>query len=50
MLTARTILERMMRLCVAFGFAAEPVPGKYLPTAVTKEMVNRTSVGVVESL
>ncbi|BCR98264.1 uncharacterized protein AKAW2_31583S [Aspergillus luchuensis] len=44
------LVERMMRLCVAFGFAAEPVPGKYLPTAVTKEMVNRTSVGVVESL
>ncbi|GKZ79986.1 hypothetical protein AnigIFM56816_004195 [Aspergillus niger] len=44
------LVERMMRLCVAFGFAAEPAPGQYLPTAVTKEMVNRTSVGVVESL
>ncbi|PWY96044.1 S-adenosyl-L-methionine-dependent methyltransferase [Aspergillus sclerotioniger CBS 115572] len=44
------LVERMMRLCVAFGFAEEPTPCEYLPTAVTKEMVNRTSIGVVESL
>ncbi|PWY84759.1 S-adenosyl-L-methionine-dependent methyltransferase [Aspergillus heteromorphus CBS 117.55] len=44
------LVERMMRLCVAFGFADEPSPCEYLPTAVTKEMVNRTSIGVVESL
>ena len=42
--------ERMMRLLVANGFAEEPSPLEYLPTALSKEMTQRTSIGVVESM
>lgn len=42
--------ERMMRLLIPSGFAEEPEPCKYLPTAISKEMTQRTSAGVVESL
>ncbi|KAB8271650.1 S-adenosyl-L-methionine-dependent methyltransferase [Aspergillus minisclerotigenes] len=44
------LVERMMRLLVAHGFAEEPEPCEYLPTALSKEMTQRTSIGVVESL
>ncbi|KAK2758360.1 hypothetical protein FQN54_004209 [Arachnomyces sp. PD_36] len=44
------LVERMMRLLVANGFADEPSPCEYLPTAVSKEMTKHTSIGVVESL
>ncbi|KAE8148351.1 S-adenosyl-L-methionine-dependent methyltransferase [Aspergillus avenaceus] len=44
------LVERMMRLLVANGFAEEPFPCEYLPTALSKEMTQRTSIGVVESI
>ncbi|KJK61904.1 O-methyltransferase [Aspergillus parasiticus SU-1] len=44
------LVERMMRLLVAHGFAEEPEPCEYLPTTLSKEMTQRTSIGVVESL
>ncbi|KAF7596037.1 hypothetical protein BBP40_003817 [Aspergillus hancockii] len=43
------LVERMMRLLVSSGFAEEPEPCQYLPTALSKEMTQRTSIGVVES-
>lgn len=39
-----------MRLLVAHGFAEEPEPCEYLPTALSEEMTQRTSIGVIESL
>jgi hypothetical protein len=39
-----------MRVLVANGFVEEPAPSEYLPTALCKEMTQRTSIGVVESL
>ncbi|KAA8644983.1 hypothetical protein EYZ11_008712 [Aspergillus tanneri] len=44
------LVERMMRLLVSHGFAEEPEPCKYLPTPLSKEMTQRTSIGVIESL
>ncbi|OGM50633.1 O-methyltransferase [Aspergillus bombycis] len=44
------LVERMMRVLVAHGFAEEPEPCEYLPTALSKEMTQRTSIGIVESL
>ncbi|PLB54871.1 S-adenosyl-L-methionine-dependent methyltransferase [Aspergillus steynii IBT 23096] len=44
------LVERIMRLLVANGFAEEPEPCKYLPTPLSEEMTQRTSIGVVESL
>ncbi|KAE8166769.1 S-adenosyl-L-methionine-dependent methyltransferase [Aspergillus tamarii] len=44
------LVERMMRLLVAHGFAEEPEPCEYLPTALSEEMTQRTSIGVIESL
>ncbi|KAJ5091099.1 hypothetical protein NUU61_005969 [Penicillium alfredii] len=44
------LVERILRLLVAYDFAEEQGPCKYLPTALSKEMTQRTSVGVVESL
>ncbi|KAF5858209.1 hypothetical protein ETB97_004712 [Aspergillus alliaceus] len=44
------LVERMMRVLVAHGFAEEPEPCLYLPTPLTKEMTQRTSIGIVESL
>ncbi|KAE8373714.1 S-adenosyl-L-methionine-dependent methyltransferase [Aspergillus bertholletiae] len=44
------LVERIMRLLVAHSFSEEPEPCEYLPTALTKEMTQRTSIGVVESL
>lgn len=49
-LCSQCYVERIMRLLVANGFAQEPAPGEYLPTAVSKEMTERTTVGVLESL
>lgn len=39
-----------MRLLVSFDIVEEPEPGTYLPTAIAEEMVNRPSIGTVESL
>lgn len=39
-----------MRLLVVNGFAEEAEPYEYLPTAISQEIKNRTSIGVVESL
>ncbi|KAJ5782743.1 hypothetical protein N7457_004517 [Penicillium paradoxum] len=44
------LVERMMRLLVANGFANEPSPLEYLPTILAKEMTQRTSIAVMESL
>ncbi|KAL4996699.1 S-adenosyl-L-methionine-dependent methyltransferase [Aspergillus recurvatus] len=44
------LVERIMRLLVSFDFVVEPEPGAYLPTAISKEMVNRATIGTVESL
>lgn len=44
------ISERIMRVLVANGFVEEPAPREYLPTALSREMTQRTSVGVVGSL
>ncbi|KAL4945626.1 hypothetical protein BDV06DRAFT_209360 [Aspergillus oleicola] len=42
--------ERIMRLLVSFDIVEEPEPSAYLPTAISKEMVNRPAIGTVESL
>jgi hypothetical protein len=39
-----------MRHLVANGFAEEPVQREYLPTALSKEMVQIGSLAIVESL
>ncbi|KAJ5975404.1 Plant methyltransferase dimerization [Penicillium waksmanii] len=44
------LVERIMRLLVANGFADEPVQCEYLPTAISKEMAQRGSVAMVETL
>ncbi|KAJ5476700.1 Plant methyltransferase dimerization [Penicillium sp. IBT 31633x] len=44
------LVERIMRVLVANGFVEEPAPREYLPTALSREMTQRTSVGVVGSL
>ncbi|KAL4985698.1 S-adenosyl-L-methionine-dependent methyltransferase [Aspergillus falconensis] len=44
------LVERIMRLLVSFDIVEEPEPSAYLPTAVSKEMVNRPVIGIVESL
>lgn len=43
-------IERMMRLLVLNGFVEEAGPREYLPTAISQEMNNRNSIGVVESM
>ena len=43
-------LERLLRLLVANGIVEEPAPCEYLPNGISKEMTQRTSVGVVESM
>lgn len=42
--------ERIMRLLVSFDIVEEPEPSAYLPTAISKAMVNRATIGTVESL
>ncbi|KAL2827220.1 S-adenosyl-L-methionine-dependent methyltransferase [Aspergillus cavernicola] len=44
------LVERIMRLLVSFDIVEEPEPSTYLPTAISKEMVNRPAIGTVESL
>ncbi|KXG53248.1 Plant methyltransferase dimerization [Penicillium griseofulvum] len=44
------LVERIMRVLVANGFVEEPAPSEYLPTALSREMTQRTSIGVVGSL
>ncbi|KAE8353474.1 S-adenosyl-L-methionine-dependent methyltransferase [Aspergillus coremiiformis] len=44
------LVERIMRVLVANDFAEEPEPCQYLPTALTKEMTQRASIGVMESI
>ncbi|CAG8905748.1 unnamed protein product [Penicillium egyptiacum] len=44
------LVERIMRVLVANGFVEEPAPSEYLPTALSREMTERTSIGVVGSL
>lgn len=39
-----------MRLLVSFDIVEEPEPSTYLPTALSKAMVNRATIGTVESL
>lgn len=39
-----------MKVFPVLANATSPVPGTYLPTAIAKEMVNRPSIGTVESL
>lgn len=42
--------ERIMRLLVSFDIVEEPEPSAYLSTAISKAMVNRATIGTVESL
>ncbi|KAL4892622.1 S-adenosyl-L-methionine-dependent methyltransferase [Aspergillus ambiguus] len=44
------LVERIMRVLVSCGIVEEPAPCAYLPTAIAKQMTNRPSIGVVESL
>ncbi|KAJ6013349.1 Plant methyltransferase dimerization [Penicillium herquei] len=44
------LVERILRVLIASGFAEEPSPGEYLPTALSKEMTLRPSIGIVDSL
>ncbi|KAE8153614.1 S-adenosyl-L-methionine-dependent methyltransferase, partial [Aspergillus avenaceus] len=44
------LVERIMRLLVAHGYADESAPCEYFATALSKEMTQRTSIGVVESI
>jgi hypothetical protein len=39
-----------MRVLTANGFAAEESCGRYLPTALSKQMTERKTIGVVDSL
>ncbi|KAL4799609.1 S-adenosyl-L-methionine-dependent methyltransferase [Aspergillus venezuelensis] len=39
------LVERIMRLLVSFDIVQEPSPAAYLPTSVSKEMVNRPVIG-----
>ncbi|KAL4969810.1 S-adenosyl-L-methionine-dependent methyltransferase [Aspergillus stella-maris] len=44
------LVERIMRLLVSFDIVQEPEPAAYLPTEISKEMVNKPVIGTVESL
>ncbi|OJJ42407.1 hypothetical protein ASPZODRAFT_137320 [Penicilliopsis zonata CBS 506.65] len=44
------LVERVLRVLVAKGIVNEPAPAEYLPTAVAKELTQRPSIGVLESL
>ncbi|KAI9933707.1 hypothetical protein MW887_004778 [Aspergillus wentii] len=44
------LVERIMRLLCQNGFAQESAPCEYIATAISKEMTQRTSIGVIESL
>ncbi|KAL4930346.1 S-adenosyl-L-methionine-dependent methyltransferase [Aspergillus undulatus] len=44
------LVRRIMRLLVSFDIVEEPEPSAYLPTAISKEMINRPTIGTVESL
>ncbi|OJJ55948.1 hypothetical protein ASPSYDRAFT_1158180 [Aspergillus sydowii CBS 593.65] len=44
------LVQRIMRLLVSFDIVEEPEPSAYLPTAISKAMVNRATIGTVESL
>ncbi|GLI78166.1 hypothetical protein PoHVEF18_006472 [Penicillium ochrochloron] len=44
------LVERIMRLIAANEFAEESAPCEYLPTALSKEMIERPSIGIMESL
>lgn len=44
------LLERIMRVLVANGFVEEPAPSEYLPTALSREMTQHTSIGAVGSM
>lgn len=49
-LQAANRAERMLRLLAANDIVGEPAPYEYLPTAISEELTQRTSAGVVESL
>ncbi|CAI7641062.1 unnamed protein product [Penicillium discolor] len=44
------LVERIMRVLVANGFVEEPAPSEYLPTALSREMTQHTSIGAVGSM
>ncbi|KAJ5092850.1 hypothetical protein N7456_008711 [Penicillium angulare] len=44
------LVERILRVLVANSIVAEPAPCEYLPTALSKELTQRPSIGVLESL
>ncbi|KAJ5729287.1 uncharacterized protein N7483_003795 [Penicillium malachiteum] len=44
------LIERILRVLIASGFAEEPSPGEYLPTALSKEMTLRPAIGIVDSM
>ncbi|KAJ5358794.1 Plant methyltransferase dimerization [Penicillium cataractarum] len=44
------LVERILRLLATNGFVQEFAPREYLPTRLSKEMTERASIGVVESL
>lgn len=44
------LVERFMRLLAANSIVDEPVPCKYLPTAISQELTKQASTGMLESL
>ncbi|OQE17284.1 hypothetical protein PENSTE_c021G06470 [Penicillium steckii] len=44
------LVERILRVLVANDIIEEPSPCEYLPTALSKELTKRPSIGVLESL
>ncbi|KAJ5578047.1 Plant methyltransferase dimerization [Penicillium hispanicum] len=44
------LVERILRALVANAIVEEPFPNEYLPTPFSKELTNRPSIGVIESL
>ncbi|KAJ5689626.1 Plant methyltransferase dimerization [Penicillium macrosclerotiorum] len=44
------LVERILRVLVANAVVEEPAPSEYLPTALSKELTKRPSIGVLESL
>ncbi|KAJ5266971.1 hypothetical protein N7478_009779 [Penicillium angulare] len=44
------LVERILRVLVANSVVDEPAPCEYLPTALSKELIKRPSIGVLESL
>ncbi|KAJ5787335.1 hypothetical protein N7457_002325 [Penicillium paradoxum] len=44
------LVERIMRVLVCNGFASEVDPGQYEPTALSRQMTERKSIGTMDSL